>query len=48
MKRVLFSLLILVAFASANTCTKAWFEIHAFNFLTIKDAPHLDSVYYRE
>ena len=48
MKRVLFCLLALAAFAAANTCTKAWYEIHAFNFLSIKDAPHLDSVYYRE
>lgn len=48
MKRFLFCLLALVAFAAANTCTKAWYEIHAFNFLSIKDAPHLDSIYYRE
>lgn len=48
MKRFLFCLLALAAFAAANTCTKAWYEIHAFNFLSIKDAPHLDSVYYRE
>ncbi|OWV26286.1 hypothetical protein B7988_06780 [Fibrobacter sp. UWB1] len=48
MKRVLFCLLALAAFAAANTCTKAWYEIHAFNFLSIKDAPHLDSIYYRE
>ena len=48
MKKVLFCLLALAAFAAANTCTKAWYEIHAFNFLSIKDAPHLDSIYYRE
>ena len=48
MKRVLFGLLALASFAAANTCTKAWYEIHAFNFLTMKGAPHLDSVYYRE
>lgn len=48
MKRYLFCLLALAAFAAANTCTKAWYEIHAFNFLSIKDAPHLDSIYYRE
>ena len=48
MKRVLIGLLAFAAFASANTCTKAWFEIQAFNFLTMKDAPHLDSIYYRE
>ena len=48
MKRVLFCLLALAAFAAANACTKAWYEIHAFNFLSIKDAPHLDSIYYRE
>ena len=48
MKRVLVSLLVFTVFAAANTCTKAWYEIQAFNFLTIKDAPHLDSIYYRE
>ena len=48
MKRFLFCLLALAAFATANTCTKAFYEIHAFNFLTIKDSPHLDSIYYRE
>ena len=48
MKRVLFGLLALASFAAANTCTKAWYEIHAFNFLTMKGAPHLDSIYYRE
>ena len=48
MKRVLVGLLVFTTFAAANTCTKAWFEIHAFNFLTVKDAPHLDSIYYRE
>ena len=48
MNKVLFSLLALAAFAAANTCTKAYYEINAFNFLTIKDAPHLDSIYYRE
>ena len=48
MKKILFSLLSLAALAAANTCTKAFFEINAFNFLTIKDAPHLDSIYYRE
>lgn len=47
-KSVLFGLLAFAAFASANTCTKAWFEIQAFNFLTMKDAPHLDSIYYRD
>lgn len=48
MNKVLFGLLAFAAFATANTCTKAFFEIHAFNFLTIKDAPHLDSIYYRD
>ena len=48
MKRVLVSLLVFAVFATANTCTKAFYEIHAFNFLTIKDSPHLDSIYYRE
>ena len=48
MKKVLFSLLAVATFAAANTCTKAYYEINAFNFLTIKDAPHLDSIYYRE
>ena len=48
MKRVLFALLTFAVFAAANTCTKAWYEIQAFNFLTIKDAPHVDSIYYRE
>jgi hypothetical protein len=48
MKSVLFSLLAFAAFAAANTCTKAYYEIHAFNFLTIKGAPHMDSIYYRE
>ena len=48
MKSVLFSLLAFAAFAEANTCTKAYYEIHAFNFLTIKSAPHMDSIYYRK
>lgn len=48
MKKFLSGLLAFAAFATANTCTKAFYEIHAFNFLTIKDAPHLDSIYYRE
>lgn len=48
MNKVLFGLLAFAAFATANTCTKAFYEIHAFNFLTIKDAPHLDSIYYRD
>ena len=48
MKKILFSLLTIATFAAANTCTKAFYEINAFNFLTIKDAPHLDSIYYRE
>ena len=48
MKRILFGLLAFATFAVANTCTKAFYEIQAFNFLTIKDAPHLDSIYYRE
>ena len=47
-KRILFYLLAFAVFAAANTCTNAWYEIHAFNFLTVKDAPHLDSIYYRE
>ncbi len=41
-------MLAFAAFAAANTCTKAYYEIHAFNFLTIKGAPHMDSIYYRE
>ncbi len=48
MKKVLFSLLTFATLAAANTCTKAYYEIQAFNFLTIKDAPHLDSIYYRD
>ena len=45
MKKVLFSLMLLAIYASANTCTEAMFAQQA-NFLSYsQNAPHLDSVY---
>jgi len=48
MKRILFSLLILAIYASANTCTEAWFEYSAYNFIYTKNHAHVDSSYYKE
>jgi hypothetical protein len=48
MKRILFSLLILAIYASANTCTEKWLEALSFRFIAKKDAAHLDSIYYKE
>ena len=48
MKRILFSLLILAIYASANTCTEAVFEYGAYNFIYTKDHAHLDSAYNKE
>ena len=48
MKRILFSLMILAIYASANTCTEAWFEINAYNYIYTKDHAHLDSAYYND
>lgn len=46
MKKILFSLLILAIYASANTCTEAWFEIYTLS-QPKNNAVHPDSVYYK-
>lgn len=48
MKKILFSLMIFAVYASANTCTEAWFEINAYNYIYTKDHAHLDSAYYND
>ena len=48
MKKILFSLLILAIYASANTCTETWFEINAYSFINTQDHAHLDSAYFKE
>ena len=48
MKKILFSLMILAIYASANTCTKAVFKLSAFDFIVNKNEPHLDSSYFKE
>ena len=48
MKKILFSLMILAVYASANTCTEARFEYGAYNFIYTKNHAHLDSAYFKE
>lgn len=48
MKKILFSLLILTSFAAANSCTKAWFEINAYEYFASSDKPYLDSTHQNE
>ena len=45
MKKVIFSLLFLVSFAAANTCTQAWFNSQAHFLSNKQNTPYLDSVY---
>ncbi|WP_407450829.1 hypothetical protein [Fibrobacter sp.] len=45
MKKILFSLMILAIYASANTCTEAVFEISKPSLYIPKDKPHIDSVF---
>lgn len=49
MKKILFSLMIFAVYASANTCTEAWFYIRNPVFLLIpQNAPYIDSAYFKE
>lgn len=48
MKRILFCLMLLAIYASANTCTEKWLEALSFRFIAKQDAAHLDSIYYKE
>lgn len=48
MKKILFSLLILAIYASANTCTEAMFEISKPNFYISKTKTYIDSIFYAD
>lgn len=45
MKKILFSLMILAIYASANTCTETWFKAQTQFLSNSPNTPYLDSVY---
>ena len=48
MKKILLCLAFLAIHASANSCTKAWFEINAYNYFASNNRPYLDSTHQNE
>ena len=48
MKKILLCLAILAIYASANTCTEAWFKINSISAFANQDEPRLDSVYSKQ
>lgn len=48
MKKIIFCILFFAIYAAANSCTKAWFEINAYEYFASSDRPYLDSTHQNE